>query len=676
MAIHSAKRRWQFFTKHSFIFLLLSLLLASDISIGCSGEQEPTEQTQSTQPIQAEPAPVPESFGQEQPASVAQPLVPPEEEPLAMTKPDEQPAVEPAPQIAMTDKAIAQTQPAKSDESAALSAHVTATALNVRSGPGTKNRVVGILLKYDPVTITDRRRLSKSTWYNIDAAGGYVDGWVSGAYLALSPPPSGVEIQEVDYGAKETPTLVKGSFKYVGVTVCKECHVESTGKFPKGAFTVWNGHFHSEAFRSLSRNYTREIARRVRGIDDPAKDWRCVKCHVTAYGADASQVAETYRDTDGVGCEVCHGPGSAYAEADHGPSNPDRYALGFYKLDNLEAREAVCRSCHNPTSPTYKPFNILAFSREIRHWADPDDATYFEHAQHVGREREKKVAALNTPAAQGGQPVVPTDSAAAEAQAKAEQMKQEAEAQAQAEAAKAEQMKQEAEAQAQAEAAKAEQMKQEAETQAQAEAAKAEQMKQEAETQAQAAAKAEQMRRELEEKARAEEAERKTQEALERKKAEEQAEAERQKKAAEEAAKAAAAAASGVERHLAGLAATFTLNPNGEKYQTVRFTHSAHADKNYVAGIQCQTCHHTQEGDDKPEKCSNCHDVDGDAGETKLKTNATHSKAHPFPKESADQEQVSCIGCHKAQNSLLEAGRRSGKQAPTKCTGCHKKKST
>ena len=188
--------------------------------------------------------------------------------------------------------------------------------------------------------------------------------------------------------------------------------------------------------------------------------------------------------------------------------------------------------------------------------------------------------------------------------------------------------------------------------------------------------KAAQMKREAEEKARAEEKERKVQEALERKKAQEQAEAERQKKAAEDAAKTAAAAATSVERHLAGLAAIFTLNPNGKKYQTVRFTHSAHADKNYVAGIQCQTCHHTQEADEKPEKCLNCHNIDGDAEETKLKTRATHSKAHPFPKESADQESVSCVGCHKTQNSLLEAGQRAGEKAPTKCTGCHKKKST
>ena len=651
MLTHSANGRRQYSSKHSFIFFLLALFVISDVSTGCSREKESTEQ----EPAQVAPAPplepqVQESADQESSAPVTETAAAQKEQQLAMAKPEAMSGTEAAPPAEpKTVMAMAEKKPTvqkEEVEEAALSAHVTATALNVRSGPGTKNRVVGILLKYDPVTITDRRRLGKSTWYDIDAAGGYVDGWVSGAYISLSPPPAQVGVEVVDYGAQETPTLVKGAFQYLGATACKKCHVESTGQFPKGAFTVWKGHFHADAFRSLSRNYTREIAKRVRGIDDPVHNWRCVKCHVTAYGADASQLAETYRDADGVGCEVCHGPGSAYAEIDHGPSNPDRYSLGFYKLTNLDEREKLCVSCHNPTSPTYKPFNILAFSREIQHWPDPDDKTYFEHAKKVGAEREKKVTAL---AKQDSQPAA----RAAEAQAKAEQMKRDAEAQA-----KAEQMKQEAGAQAQADKEKRAQ-----------EAAKAEQMKQEAEVAAQ-------QKREADEKTRAEEADRKAQEALERKKAQDQAEAERQKKAAAAATKTAAAAATGVDRHLVGLAETFALNPNGEKYQTVRFTHSAHADKNYVAGIQCQTCHHTQEGDEKPEKCSNCHNIDGDAGETKLKTNATHSKAHPFPKESADQESVSCIGCHNAQNSLLEAGQRSGKQAPTKCTGCHKKKST
>ena len=137
--------------------------------------------------------------------------------------------------------------------------------------------------------------------------------------------------------------------------------------------------------------------------------------------------------------------------------------------------------------------------------------------------------------------------------------------------------------------------------------------------------------------------------------------------------KAATAATAGLERYLAGLPDTFTLNPNGEKYEPVHFAHAAHASKKYGADVQCQTCHHTQIGDEKPEKCETCHNVGGKAGEQKPQTQAVHAKDKPFPKQ-ADQKEVSCIGCHQAQNTLLAEGKRSGKEAPTKCLGCHERK--
>jgi hypothetical protein len=495
-----------------------------------------------------------------------------------------------------------EAEPPSTQTPDALEAYVTAIALNVRSGAGTQNPVVGILLKYDPVTITDRSQVGRTTWYAIDAAGGYVNGWVSGAYLSFASRPSVVFPEVVDYGAPETPTVVRGPFQYVGVTVCKECHEESTGRYPKGAYTVWKDQLHADAWHALSRNYTQVIARRMRGIEDPANDWRCFKCHVTAYGVDASQRAATYRDEDGVGCEVCHGPGSAYAKVDHGPSNPTRYQLGFYKLTNLKEREALCVRCHNTTSPNYKPFNILAFSRAIQHWPDPDDAAYLAHAKEVAREREQ-VVQQSTRVETSAAPPAPDRETADKARAEAKERER------------------------------------------QAMAARAE-------------------------------AERKAQESLERKRAEAKAEAERQAKAASAAtASAATAGATGLTRYLAKLMPVFTLNQHGKKYQPVRFSHAAHANKKYVSDIQCQTCHHLQEGDAKPEKCSKCHNVGGDAGETQQRIRAVHVSNKPFPKEPG-QEEVSCIGCHKAQNALLEAGQRSGKPAPTKCTACHQKKST
>jgi hypothetical protein len=137
--------------------------------------------------------------------------------------------------------------------------------------------------------------------------------------------------------------------------------------------------------------------------------------------------------------------------------------------------------------------------------------------------------------------------------------------------------------------------------------------------------------------------------------------------------KTATAAPAGVERHLAGLPESFTLNANGEKYAPFSFAHAQHANAKYGAGVQCQTCHHTQKGDEKPQKCETCHNVGGEAGEKKLQSQSVHAKDKPFPMQPG-QEQVSCIGCHTAQNALLTEGKRTGKEAPTKCLGCHEKK--
>ena len=55
-----------------------------------------------------------------------------------------------------------------------------------------------------------------------------------------------------------------------------------------------------------------------------------------------------------------------------------------------------------------------------------------------------------------------------------------------------------------------------------------------------------------------------------------------------------------------------------------------------------------------------------------LKPLDAHTKKKPFPM-APDQEEVSCVGCHKSMNAMLKAGERQGDKAPTKCTTCHAK---
>ncbi|HEB88655.1 MAG TPA: hypothetical protein ENI85_03710 [Deltaproteobacteria bacterium] len=63
----------------------------------------------------------------------------------------------------------------------------------------------------------------------------------------------------------------------------------------------------------------------------------------------------------------------------------------------------------------------------------------------------------------------------------------------------------------------------------------------------------------------------------------------------------------------------------------------------------------------------------GDADEEKAKKRYVHTKGLSFPKEP-DQEQISCVSCHKAMNARLAAGERTGNKAPVKCTQCHARK--
>jgi hypothetical protein len=172
-------------------------------------------------------------------------------------------------------------------------------------------------------------------------------------------------------------------------------------------------------------------------------------------------------------------------------------------------------------------------------------------------------------------------------------------------------------------------------------------------------------------------------EAALKKEAEAEAEATKERDVAAAAVEKSAEGAKGVEHYLVGLPAVLTMSEEkSDQYFPVKFSHAAHASGERIAGITCKTCHHTQQGDERPQKCSACHVYTGPPSdeveeplEDRAKLKSAHSKQHPFPME-AGQTKVSCLGCHLAQNALLADGKRSGLEAPTYCTqGCHDIKS-
>jgi hypothetical protein len=160
------------------------------------------------------------------------------------------------------------------------------------------------------------------------------------------------------------PTLLaaQSKAKYIGAKACMPCHLApKTG----AAYKIWQGNKHSKAFATLATPAAKEIAQK-QGIADPQKDAKCMKCHDTAFGVAAAQLAPSFKPGEGVGCEVCHGAGSEYKtmqimkDIDTGKIKGE--TVGLTKPD-----EKACVKCHNSESPTFKEFNFAEASKKIAH---------------------------------------------------------------------------------------------------------------------------------------------------------------------------------------------------------------------------------------------------------------------------------------------------------------------
>lgn len=149
--------------------------------------------------------------------------------------------------------------------------------------------------------------------------------------------------------------------QYVGVAKCKSCHKKELMGDQYGA---WKSDVHARAFETLESEKAAKIATQ-KGIDGPpSKAPECLRCHVTAFEAEASAIKHPIEQKDGVQCESCHGPGSGYRSkkvmADHEKS----IAKGMWEPGkNAE----ICTACHNAESPTAAPFDFAAAKEKIAH---------------------------------------------------------------------------------------------------------------------------------------------------------------------------------------------------------------------------------------------------------------------------------------------------------------------
>ncbi len=151
-------------------------------------------------------------------------------------------------------------------------------------------------------------------------------------------------------------------FKYVGSKNCKMCH---SSKKSGEAFKIWETSAHAKAYLTLASEESKAIAKKM-GIDDPQKSDKCLVCHVTGHGSPATKFEKTLAIEEGVGCEACHGPGSAY--------NPmkimKQIRAGEVKAADyglINPTETDCKKCHNEKSPTFKGFDFKKYSAQIAH---------------------------------------------------------------------------------------------------------------------------------------------------------------------------------------------------------------------------------------------------------------------------------------------------------------------
>ncbi len=148
--------------------------------------------------------------------------------------------------------------------------------------------------------------------------------------------------------------------KFTGVKICSACHKGEKGKM---VYDKWLKTKHAEAYKTLENEKSKEIAKKKGLKKSPAEAEECLKCHATGYFEKDQRLASSKKE-DGVTCEACHGPGSAY-KSTHGKEKKEE---GIKKgLVIGKGDEKICKKCHNSESPTFAGFNYKKDWEKVKH---------------------------------------------------------------------------------------------------------------------------------------------------------------------------------------------------------------------------------------------------------------------------------------------------------------------
>jgi Cytochrome c554 and c-prime len=181
--------------------------------------------------------------------------------------------------------------------------------------------------------------------------------------------------------------------KYTGPGSCSStsCHgsvkPRADSRIFQNEYSIWVvKDKHAKAYDALTGEVGERMGR-ILGIGKSEQAAQCLACH--ALDVPAEQRARTFELSEGVTCESCHGPASAWLgpHTTRGWTHEQSVAAGMYDTRNLVRRTEKCLSCHLGTQEKSVDHEMIAaghpdlyfeldsFSAVMpRHWKTPRES--------------------------------------------------------------------------------------------------------------------------------------------------------------------------------------------------------------------------------------------------------------------------------------------------------------
>lgn len=182
--------------------------------------------------------------------------------------------------------------------------------------------------------------------------------------------------------------------RYIGAGSCSAsaCHNSHTPHGLTGnEYTTWiTRDPHARAYEALYNERSTTIQKNLHRNVAAHEDARCLRCHV-APDHDVAKPPTPYFKSDGVSCESCHGPASAWINQHHldgwqQTTAVEKRRLGMHDTRSLLGRAQVCAKCHVGSAGMEVDheliaaghprlhFEFSAFHAHLpRHWSDAKD---------------------------------------------------------------------------------------------------------------------------------------------------------------------------------------------------------------------------------------------------------------------------------------------------------------